>query len=146
MALRKSGCCPERPYAARTRRELSVGTRGKKPSSLSTHDAFTLGYHTNPRFWPNAELRSPRTPNVRKRRSRHASCSCAKLPSSTLSVLNSLTAKRALVPESELVPGVSTAPNAFVPWNVTREYWPPSCVVDVTVDHGVNVALTVPCA
>ena len=67
-------------------------------------------------------------------------------PNNLLSVLYSATRKRALVPLSELEPGVSTAPRALVPWKVSCVYCPPSCVEERMSVNGVNVAVAVACA
>ena len=43
MASRKLGRCPDCPYAARSRRDERTSLRGKKPSSLMTHETLAAG-------------------------------------------------------------------------------------------------------
>jgi hypothetical protein len=62
-----------------------------------------------------------------------------------LSVLYSATRNRALVPLSELEPGVSTAPRALVPWKVSCVYCAPTCVDARISVNGVYDAVAVPC-
>ncbi len=52
----------------------------QKGSSLTTHEALTLGYVTHLNWSPNAELLSTRSAPVMNSRSLSANCSCAYAP------------------------------------------------------------------
>src|SRR5215213_3528729 len=118
--------------------------RGKKPSSLTTHEKATDGYVMLPKFWPNALFLSLRSAALRNTRSFQARSSLNRLLTVLLSVFVSATAKRAVAPLREFVPATSFAPNARVPRISSLLNAPVAFVVVVKPSNGAHLAERVP--
>src|SRR5262249_35738874 len=107
-----------------------------------TPEALAFGDVTHFKACPNALLLSTRKPTVKKKRARHASCSCAYPPTFVLSVALWPAATCCEVADTTSTPGAGNpVPPRELAFASVLLNWPPTDVEELSVGRRSNFAV-----